>query len=123
MAKILVIDDDIQFLQYMLQVLSSEKHLVETAKDGIEGLELLRQNKFDLLITDMIMPIIDGTQILMSDTLKELDIKIICMSGGGRYIDPKDTLLFALDFGADKTLNKPFTKIELLTTIGEVLGQ
>jgi two-component system, OmpR family, copper resistance phosphate regulon response regulator CusR len=123
MAKILVIDDDIQLLQYMLKVISSEGHLVEVAKDGVEGLELLGQNKFDLFITDMIMPMIDGTKILMSDTVKELDIKIICMSGGGRYLDPKDALLFARDFGADKILNKPFTKSELLTTIGVVLGQ
>jgi CheY-like chemotaxis protein len=122
MAKIIVIDDDVQFLQYMLHVISAEGHIVKTAKDGIEGLELLGHNKFDLLITDMIMPMIDGTQILTSNTVKKLDIKIICMSGGGRYLDPQDALLFAGDFGADKTLNKPFTKSELLTAIGEVLG-
>jgi CheY-like chemotaxis protein len=121
MAYILVIDDDIQFLGYLQEVLSGEGHKVETANNGIIGMRLLEQKKFDLLITDIFMPDKDGVELLREIRDNKIDLKIIGISGGGENYSPDDALNIARALGAVRTLNKPFTKKDLIPIIQEVL--
>ncbi len=121
MAKILVVDDDIQFLGYLKVILENAGYSVETAANGEEGLRVLKQEDFDLLITDIVMPVVDGISFLDEIMNERIDLKVICISGGGERIQARDALLFAYDFGAVKTLTKPFTKTDLLPVVQEVL--
>ena len=121
MATILVIDDDSQFLGYLEEILSSEGHTVETANDGKKGLLLINQKKFDLLITDIFMPEKDGVELLREIRGSKKGMKIIGVSGGGKNYDPREALSIAKMLGADKTLNKPFTKRNLLPLVQELL--
>ncbi|MBF0382831.1 MAG: response regulator [Magnetococcales bacterium] len=122
MADILVIDDDVQFLQYLNEVLSDEGHKVETASNGSKGLKMLEEKPFDVLITDIFMPEKDGIELLRDLRKTNLEIKIIAISGGGQNYSPDMALGVAEMLGTAKTLNKPFTKKDLLPILDELLA-
>jgi DNA-binding NtrC family response regulator len=123
MANILVIDDDIQFLGYLQEILRDEGHQVKTATNGKKVLPLISENQIDLLITDIFMPEKDGIELLRDLHKSTIKLKIICISGGGGSTTPGEVLKVATMLGATKTLNKPFTKRDLLPVIAEVMGQ
>lgn len=120
MARILIIDDDVQTLNMLRQMLEREGYEVMDAPDGKEGLKRYRENPTDLIITDLIMPEKEGIE-----TIRELrrdfpDIKIIAMSGGGRVV-PGDYLHMARMLGAQHTFAKPIEREELLAAVRELL--
>ncbi len=122
MAAILVIEDDFQFLSYLKEILTDAGHEVVTADDGEQGLRLLLDEKrFDLLITDIFMPSRDGVEILRQIRKERLAIKIICISGGGQQYPSQDALNMVKYLGADLTMEKPFTKKDLLPAIDGIL--
>jgi CheY-like chemotaxis protein len=121
MAHILVIDDDVQFLQYLNEVLSDEGHNVETVPNGSKGMRMLTQKPFDILITDIFMPEKDGIELLRDLRKTKIEIKIIAISGGGNNYSPEMALSVAKMLGTARTLNKPFTKKDLLPVINEML--
>ena len=122
MAQILVIDDDVQFLQYLNEVLTDEGHDVETAPNGTKGMRMLQQKPFDILITDIFMPDKDGIELLRELRKTKIELKIIAISGGGQNYSPDMALSVAQMLGTTKTLNKPFTKKDLLPVINEMLS-
>ncbi|MBF0445951.1 MAG: response regulator [Magnetococcales bacterium] len=121
MAHILAIDDDVQFLQYLVEILTEEGHYVELATDGSKGMTLLTQKPFDILITDIFMPVKDGIELLRDLKKTNIEIKIIAISGGGQNYSPDMALSVAEMLGTNKILIKPFTKIDLITIINEML--
>jgi CheY-like chemotaxis protein len=64
MARILIIDDDLSIQQLFKQFLSGEDHNVLSASNGKEGLRLMKQQKPDLIITDIMMPEMDGLEVV-----------------------------------------------------------
>jgi DNA-binding response OmpR family regulator len=106
MARILIIDDDVQILNMLRQTLEREGHAVVDAPDGNEGLRLFRENPTDLIITDLIMPEKEGIETIMELRRDFPDVKIIAISGGGR-LDPGQYLSIAKSFGAQYTFTKP----------------
>lgn len=126
MASILVIDDNEEIRDLVEMYLNEENHHVILAKDGQEGLSIFRERKFDLVITDIVMPNKCGIDFIVA--LDEVADKtpIIAMSGGGR--SQRLTAEFNLDSavalngGVKATLKKPFTQIELRQAIENVLG-
>jgi len=120
MAKILIIDDDNQFREMLHEMVKREGYIVFSALDGAEGMKIFKQEKPDLVITDIIMPEKEGLETILELKKNVPEVKIIAISGGGRS-HPGDYLLTAKYFGADKTLAKPFSKSELLNSIVEVL--
>ncbi len=121
MVRILVIDDDAAVRELICQILEGEGYAVQQAADGNEGLRLFRQNPHDLIITDMIMPGKDGVEVMME--MKELlpDVRILAISGGGRGMDANFNLEFAIDFGALRTLAKPFSRREMVDSVKALL--
>ena len=125
MARILVIDDELQVRSMLQGVLDEEGHQVIVAADGSEGLELYRQRPCELVITDLLMPEKEGLQ-----TIRELrhdfsGVKIIAISGGSRVnqgLAGADLLKLAKNFGALRVLHKPVELQKLLDTVQEVLG-
>jgi DNA-binding response OmpR family regulator len=122
MARILIIDDDIQILNMLRQTLGREGYDVVAALDGKEGLRLYRENPADLIITDLIMPEKEGLEIIMELRRAFPDVKIIAISGGGR-LDPAQYLRMAKSFGAQYAFAKPVEREELLKAIEKLLKQ
>ena len=121
MARILIIDDDVQVQDMLRETLEQEGYETVTAANGKDGTDLYRQNPFDLVITDLIMPEKEGIS-----TIKELkqefpDVKIIAISGGGK-IGPDEYLHMAKFLGAKYTFTKPVEHKTLLEAVRELIG-
>ncbi len=121
MKRILIIDDDEQFREMLRAMIEREGYEVTEAQDGEIGLNLQNENKFDLIITDIIMPNKEGIALIMELKKDYPDLKIIAISGGGRIV-PNDYLGIAERLGADYTLSKPFRRRELIRALEKVLG-
>lgn len=122
MAKILLIDDEEGMRSWTAQFLRTAGHEVVTAKDGVEGTEVAVSNKFDLVITDIIMPEKEGLETIMDLRKNDASIPIIAISGGG-VMSSFEVLDMARSFGAVATLDKPFSGQLLLKTVDKALGK
>lgn len=122
MASILLIDDDptIQLLFY--QFLTELGHEVAQAEDGKVGMRLLEQHKPDLVITDILMPEMDGLEILMAIQKMNPEIPIIAISGGSRQLQI-DFLRQAKLFGARYVFEKPVPLDVLRKAVDELLSE
>lgn len=121
MKHILVMDDDVQFRQFLRLRLVEAGYTVHDAGDGIKGMRLLRTKPIELVITDIIMPRKEGIETITELLHNHPYIKIIAISGGGR-IDGEEYLRAAQSLGVDHSFTKPFKLEELLATIQELLG-
>ncbi len=122
MPRILLVDDDDIFRGIIHRMLIRVGYEVEDACNGRQGLEIFRRWRPDVVLTDLIMPEMEGFETIMG--LRKIDskVKVIAMSGGGR-IDASDYLGLAGKLGAVKTLEKPFEFKELVSALTEVLGE
>lgn len=118
---ILVIDDEPQAREMIREMLVREGYSVVVAADGAEGLKVLQDQKPDLVVTDLIMPDKEGIETIIEIRDIDQDIKIIAVSGGGRY-DPKDSLKMASDLGADRVFRKPFERRAFISAVKELLA-
>jgi CheY-like chemotaxis protein len=123
MAKILLIDDDKQVLEVVTSFLERERHEISTAADGKQGISLLKNRQFDLVITDVIMPEQDGLEVLMWLKLNKQSCqpKVIAISGGAASLDLNGLLNMCRLLSADKVLPKPVDFETLSTAVREVL--
>lgn len=104
MAKILVIDDERSIRNVMKEALELEQHKVTCAEDGFKGLDCLKNEKFDLVFSDIKMEGIDGIEVL--EKIKELypEVSVVMISGHGNI----ETAVECLKKGAFDYLEKPF---------------
>lgn len=116
--NILVMDDDTPTRNFVQSVLENAGHTVVACKNGKDGFAAFKKSGFDLVITDIAMPIIDGIDTIILIRKENGDIPIIAMSGAERS---ESLLKFADYFSADATLNKPFEKKALLGMVEKVL--
>lgn len=121
MARILVIDDDPMARDIVVEILSRKGHQAVAACNGRQGLEQFHNADFDLVITDIIMPDVEGIETIIQLRKDKPDVKIIAISGGGK-ISAYSHLSLAEKFGVKKTLAKPFSKADLLTAVDELLA-
>ncbi|MCK5575292.1 MAG: response regulator [Sphingomonadales bacterium] len=121
-TKILLVDDDDLVRGVLSAMLEAGGYDVETASDGLEGLEMVEKVIPDLVITDVIMPFKEGIESIIE--IKKLfpDMKIIAISGGDRF-GKTSYLDIARKLGAAASLVKPFTRDVLLSTVEEVLAE
>ncbi len=109
MATILVIDDDQGSRDVIVEVLDGEGHRVASAASGPEGLEKIRANEYDLIVTDLVMSDVDGMQILAQARAQERPAEVIILTGYGSV----ETAVEAMKKGAYQYLNKPLNIKEL----------
>lgn len=122
MKRILVVDDEEQIRSMLTQMLEHEGFAVDTAGNGEEGLDLVTRHTYDLIITDMIMPVKDGLKLIMELIQDYPDQRILAISGGGA-IKAERYLTMASYLGDDiVTLEKPFKREALLAAVNEQLG-
>jgi CheY-like chemotaxis protein len=118
--SILIVDDVSETLEVMSQCLGDLGHDVTCASGGREAIELLEGRRFDLVITDVLMPDADGMQVIMGVRKTQPTTLVIAMSGGGDFLGGRDLLNLADALGADAGLMKPFSRLELLEAIERV---
>mgnify|MGYP001486876547 FL=1 len=116
MARILVVDDEEGIRTLIRNMLVREGHQVTTACDGVEALRVVDSQAVDLVITDLIMPEMEGVEMISELRRRFPAIKIIAMSGGGMG-GAVDYLRLAKALGAGQTLAKPFTREVLLKMV------
>ena len=121
MSRILVVDDDDQVRTVLRLILERAGHTVSDAADGHQALAEFRNEVPDLVITDIVMPEMDGIETIMELRRHHGDVKIIAVSGGGR-VHPHDCLNWASKFGVDYTFTKPLDRRELLAAVDELLS-
>lgn len=121
MAHILLVDDDPAIRKVFTKILKKAGHEVVCAENGQEGLELCQNNSFDLIITDMLMPVKDGLKMIMELDRVFPETRIIAVSGGG-VIEAERYLRLAGTIGVKKSLTKPVSKTDLLTAVNEILS-
>ncbi|MCC7046745.1 MAG: response regulator [Alphaproteobacteria bacterium] len=121
MASILVIDDHAAVLETAKVVLAKQGHEVRTAPNGKLGMSLSSRRRFDLIITDIIMPEQDGIETIEQLRRVSPDLPILAISGCGMVGDT-DFLKAALAMGANDTLAKPFRASELVDKVSALLA-
>lgn len=122
MARILIIDDDDQLLRMLRKALELSGHDVVAAENGKDGMKLLRENPTDLIISDIVMPEMDGLEILMQLRREVPRVPLIAISGGVPGTE-LDTLEIAKRLGAARTLKKPFALSEMIQAVRGVLDE
>jgi len=113
MSKILIIDDEKSIRKALKEILEYEQHEVEVAADGIEGLDLLDQNRYDIVFCDIKMPRMDGIEVLEKIVEMGIDVPVIMISGHGTV----DTAVEAIKKGAFDFIEKPLELNRLLVII------
>lgn len=115
--RILVVDDEKLTLRLVKKILGKEGYNVVTAKNGEDALEILEDEKFDLLLTDIRMPGIDGMKLLNLFKRKDPDAAAVIFSGHGTI----DMAVEAMGVGGNGFIIKPFTPDELIATVSMAL--
>ncbi len=113
MAKILVIDDQKSIRNTLKDILEYEGHEVTVGEDGLDGLEKFNAGKFDVVLTDIKMPNMDGMEVLEKIIATGTDAPVIMISGHGNI----DTAVEAIKKGAYDFIEKPLDLNRLLVTI------
>lgn len=116
----LLIDDDRFFAKLTAAMLAPAEVVI--AKNGTEGIAFMKERRFDLLITDLLMPEKDGIETILEIRRADATLPILAISGGGRYGARGDLLRMAQRLGANATLQKPFSKEVLLTAVEQCLA-
>ncbi|MFZ5790434.1 MAG: response regulator [Pseudomonadota bacterium] len=121
MARILIIDDEEAVRLTLRQILQHAGYDVVEAENGAVGLARMREKSADLVITDIIMPEMEGVETVTAMRKEFPAVKLIAMSGGGRTGN-FNFLGAALKLGAAKVLQKPFNRVALLDAVRECLA-
>ena len=112
MKKILIVEDDFSIAELQKDYLELSGFQVEICKDGEEGLNAFRKNKYDLLIIDVMLPKINGFEML-KEIYEKKDIPILLVSAKKEEIDK----IKGLSLGADDYITKPFSPGELVARV------
>lgn len=119
--RILVADDDALTLRLVGDTLIKHGHEAVTVTDGGEALEYALDNDIDVLITDIIMPGVEGIELISEIINHKPNIRIIAMSGEGS-VGYTSFLEMAKTVGARTVLEKPFKRTDLIAALNLVLS-
>lgn len=121
MAKVLVVEDDPEYRDYLTSILEKEGHTVIEATDGAEALEALSAAEFDIVVTDVLMPNVSGKE-LIEEIHERADgyLPVVAVSGGGSG-DPRPVLKSVEHLGVTASLEKPVDPEELTRAVREAL--
>lgn len=115
--KILLVEDDKGVYRFIKKGLQEKGYVVDAAFDGEEGLHLALSQTYDLIILDILLPEMNGYEVLKNIREKGVLTPVICLTAK----DEKEDIVQGLELGADDYLVKPFSFTELLARIKAVL--
>ena len=121
MAKILVADDEEDIRTFTTRVLIHEGHTVTLAEDGELAIELMKQNDYDLVILDIMMPNKNGLEVVqyMKKDERLQNVPIFLFSASG----PINNLTIEVKAMVDDYLRKPFMRLEFLQIVNKLLNK
>jgi len=117
--KILLVDDDQSILEILADLMAIFGHDYVTAQNGVEAIEKLKHNFFDIVLTDMIMPDIDGMELLRHIKKNYPNIKVMVVTGYERAFTYTDVIRA----GASDFISKPFNTDELEAKINRLVRE
>jgi CheY-like chemotaxis protein len=120
--SVLVVDDYLDIREIVEHWLSREGCAVIRAGSGREANRLAESHRFDLVITDVLMPDGDGLEVIAGLRRMQPAARLLAMSGGGSHLGANDCLRLAKSLGAHAVVTKPFTREQLFDAIGAALG-
>lgn len=118
--KVLIVDDNKENIYLLKTLLAGKKYEVVSAYNGAEAMAKLEQDNFQLIISDILMPEVDGFQFCRQVKESERFSKIPFIFYSATYIDEKDEV-FALQLGANKFIRKPLQPDEFIKTIKSII--
>jgi two-component system, cell cycle response regulator len=119
MHKILLVEDDRFFHDMFADLLIGQGYDVDTAASGQQGLEMLATQPYDLVITDLVMPDVDGMEILAKAREIDPSVDVIMVTGNANM----ESAIFALKHGARDYIVKPINSDEFLHSVAQCLEQ
>ncbi len=117
--SILIVDDEVHVREGLAELLEQEGFHVETAMNGKAALAVVVNKKFDLMISDIKMPEMDGMQLLESMQASNPQLRVIMVTAFGDV----QTYLNAMQLGAHEYINKPIKLPELKRVIAAIMDQ
>lgn len=121
MATVLLVDDDEMVVYALSRYLRRSGLDVIEASNGKEAIARINEQLPDIVVTDIIMPEMEGIGFIMHLQKNHPDLPIIAMSGGSRRVDTSH-LETAMALGAIATFEKPFDEEEMVATIRKQVG-
>ncbi len=118
MARILVAEDERAVREFVRRALAHEGHDVTLAEDGLDALDALRDGDFDLLLTDIVMPGMDGIALALKVARDRPDMKILLMSG----FAAERQRAHNLDELIHRVIAKPFTLRDICAAVADTLA-
>ncbi len=115
--KILVVDNEETTRETLLKILEREGYQVLTANDGQAALEIIKEQRVNVVVSDVCMPRMDGNKLLKTAKTIHPEVEIILMTGHGKM----EMGIDALKEGAFDFIQKPFTKLALQKTVKQAL--
>ncbi|MEY2776279.1 MAG: Response regulator MprA [Pseudomonadota bacterium] len=122
MTTILLADDEDLLREGVREILETADYEVIEARDGEEALAQFAVSNIDLVITDVVMPNMDGVDFVTRLRETFPDVPILTISGGSRVVSARFGLDSALLSGANASLTKPFTAKQLLEKVQQLLA-
>ncbi len=117
-AQVLLAEDEDTVREFVSRVLTMHGHSVLEACDGAEAVEQMNQHHFDLLLTDIVMPIMDGISLALKVRATRPDVPIILMTGYANESQRAHNLSVLIE----ELLTKPFNKDELVAAVNKALN-
>jgi len=114
--KLLVVEDETRMVELLRKGLAEEGHTVVCARDGSEGLDLVRNYEFDVIILDVMLPKLNGYDVAHQIRKEKISTPVLMLTAKDAIPD----LVHGLDSGADDYLTKPFAFEELLARLRAV---
>ncbi|MGD9713833.1 MAG: response regulator [Thermomicrobiales bacterium] len=121
MARVLLVEDNPLLQSLLSQLLTRLGHEVVAVRDGREALAQMRQHLIDVILTDLLMPEVDGLEVILAVRRDYPGVAVIAMSGGSARFPSADALHTARTLGAHAILPKPFNATHLREVIADVL--
>ncbi|MEH7387020.1 response regulator [Bacillus sp. JJ1521] len=119
MAKILLAEDEEVLRMLVVDTLEDEGYSIDEACDGEEAYNLIKKNSYDLIILDYMMPVYSGLELIEMIRKDNNQTKIMMLSAKSQSTDQQKVL----DAGADYFMSKPFSPLQLVDRIEEILGE
>lgn len=116
MQKLLIVDDEVKIIEVLREYAEFEHYTIDSAMNGMEAVQKCNENKYDLVIMDIMMPKLDGFSAV-KEIRKTSDVPVIMLSARNEEYDK----LFGFELGVDDYVVKPFSPKEVMARVSAIL--